>query len=98
MHGLQLFVTQTPTTGTVGGIDRSLSPNAFWRNKTASVTMSGTTMNMTTNAPTPFLNAMNGLAIATTRGSDRPDLMYVGRCGHVWSLSGEPPAHPAYHG
>jgi hypothetical protein len=30
--GLKLLIAKTPTSGTVGGIDRSLSSNAWWRN------------------------------------------------------------------
>lgn len=32
LNGLQTFVSVTPTTGTVGGIDRSDSSNSWWRN------------------------------------------------------------------
>lgn len=32
INGLQAFVSTTPTTGTVGGIDRSDSANSWWRN------------------------------------------------------------------
>ena len=31
--GLDAIVSTTPTTGTVGGIDRSVAANAFWRNQ-----------------------------------------------------------------
>lgn len=72
LHGLGLFVVQANTTGTVGGIDRAT--NTFWRNQTASVTMSATTINIASTNPSGFLHALNGLAIACTRGSDRPDL------------------------
>lgn len=33
--GLQLLVADDPTTGTVGGIDRSSALNTFWRNQTS---------------------------------------------------------------
>lgn len=32
INGLQTFVAVSPTTGTVGGIDRSAADNAWWRN------------------------------------------------------------------
>jgi hypothetical protein len=43
MAGIRALVTDTPTTGTVGGIDRSLAANAWWRNSsnTAAVITSG---------------------------------------------------------
>lgn len=75
LHGLGLFVTTSPTTGVVGGIDRAT--NTFWRNQVetvdwdAAINMAGTTG---TN-PTPVLAAMNKLAIKCTRGSDKPDLI-----------------------
>lgn len=72
LHGLGLFVVQGNTSGTVGGIDRST--NTFWRNQTASITMSATTVNIASLNPSAFLAALNSLAIACTRGSDRPDL------------------------
>lgn len=72
MHGLGLFVVATPTSGVVGGIDRGT--NTFWRNVTASVSMSGTLVNLAAANPSDFLHALNQLAIAATRGSDRPDL------------------------
>ena len=80
MHGLGLFIVATPTTGTVGGIDRST--NTFWRNKTASVTMSATTMNLAAVNPSTFLAALNSLAIACTRASDRPDLYVADGTGY----------------
>jgi len=72
MHGLGLFVVNDPTTGTVGGIARA--SNTFWRNQVVSVTMSATTINIASANPSPFLSALNSLAITCTRGNDRPDL------------------------
>lgn len=72
LHGLGLFVIASPTTGVVGGIDRA--GNTFWRNKTASVTMSGPVVNLASTNPSQFLAQLNSLAISCTRGSDRPDL------------------------
>ena len=72
MHGLGLFVVNDPSTGTVGGISRA--SNTFWRNQVVSVTMSATTINIASASPSPFLSAVNQLAIACTRGTDHPDL------------------------
>lgn len=74
LGGLGLMVVASPGTGTVGGIDRLA--NTFWRNQTATATMSGAggAINIATNSPSSFLTAMNTLSIACTRGMDRPDL------------------------
>ena len=47
LTGLQAIVADDPTTGTVGGIDRSDSTNVFWRNQT-----SGDVANIDTTAAT----------------------------------------------
>jgi len=39
--GLQHLVADTPTTGTVGGINRATSTNSFWRNVTFDATTDG---------------------------------------------------------
>ena len=69
--GLQHLVADAPTTGTVGGIDRST--NTWWRNQyydfsDASVTASSTTIT----------HAMNLVYLRCTRGSDSPDLIPAG--------------------
>jgi len=71
ISGLGLFVVQANTTGTVGGIDRAA--NTFWRNQTGSVSLS-TFPNLASTNPSVYLHQLNLLAIACTRGSDRPDL------------------------
>jgi hypothetical protein len=80
MHGLGLFVVAAPSTGTVGGIDRAA--NTFWRNQTGTVAMA-TAANIATANPTPFLIAVNQLAIACTRGTDRPDLWLADSIGYT---------------
>lgn len=77
MHGLGLFVVSSPTTGTVGGIDRA--GNTFWRNQTATVTQGA--INIAATNPTSYLAAVNSLSISCTRGIDRPDL-YVADALH----------------
>lgn len=65
--GLQLLVADTPTSGTVGGIDRSTY--TFWRNYT-----SGDVANLDTTYST--LEAAMRLAwLNLTRGGDKPDLI-----------------------
>lgn len=80
LHGLQLFVVQANTTGIIGGIDRA--SNTFWRNVTASTTMSATVINIASVNPSQFLSALNTLAINTTRGTDRPDLFVADAIGY----------------
>jgi hypothetical protein len=80
LHGLNLLVPVDPTTGTVGGIDRSL--NSFWQSQLASVDFDAA-INIAATAPSAFLSAMNSLAIATTRGTDRPDLWLFDAIGYT---------------
>jgi uncharacterized protein YdbL (DUF1318 family) len=63
LTGLQALVSDAPTTGTVGGIDRA--SNEFWRNvaKTSAVTAEN------------IYAAMNEVYMACSRGSDRPDII-----------------------
>lgn len=63
LTGLQALVSDAPTTGTVGGIDRAT--NEFWRNqaKTSAVTAEN------------IYAAMNEVYLACSRGSDRPDII-----------------------
>lgn len=63
--GLQLLVSKTPTTGTVGGIDRATWQ--FWRNK---ATVSGTAADATN-----IQSRMNAMALSLVRGTDKPDLI-----------------------
>lgn len=67
--GLQLLVASSPTSGTVGGIDRSQW--AFWRNLVYSAITNG-------GAPTSSANIlqyMNSLWVQLVRGRDMPDLI-----------------------
>lgn len=63
LTGLQALVSDAPTTGKVGGIDRA--SNEFWRNqaKTSAVTSEN------------IYAAMNEVYMACSRGSDRPDII-----------------------
>lgn len=67
--GLQLLVAQSPTSGTVGGIDRSQW--AFWRNLVYSATTNGGAPASTAT----ILQYMNALWVQLVRGRDQPDLI-----------------------
>lgn len=67
--GLAAAVSATPTSGTYGGIDRATW--AFWRNQIVSASGDiGAAL-----SPSTILQAMNRLALATARGTDRVDLI-----------------------
>lgn len=63
--GLQLLVSKTPTSGTVGGIDRALW--SFWQNK---ATVSGTAASASN-----IQDRMNAMSLQLVRGTDRTDLI-----------------------
>jgi hypothetical protein len=69
--GLQLLVADTPTSGTVGGINRATSTNAFWRNISYDASTDGGT------AATSALiqGYMNTVYVQLVRGTDKPDLL-----------------------
>lgn len=65
--GLALLVSSTPTTGTVGGINRALFP--FWRNRQTAGTNTGTAFNQLRGAMrTSYNNCSKGAA------EDHPEL------------------------
>ena len=68
--GLRAAVSTTPTSGTYGGFDRSVSSNAFWRNQ--STTFSG--LSLTAGSDT-IQAAMNNLYLKQVRGNDQVDLI-----------------------
>lgn len=69
--GLDSLVSLAPTSGVVGGIDRSVAGNAYWRNNVAT----GLTTTTTTGT---ILNQMELLYRASIRNGGRPDLMLAG--------------------
>ncbi len=69
LTGLQAIVADDPTTGTVGGIDRSDSLNTFWRNQT-----SGDVAGIDTTAAT-LRTEMQAMWLETKRGRDTVDLI-----------------------
>lgn len=78
--GLQLLVSATPTTGTVGGIDRSTTVGSFFRNKKFGAVADG-------GAPATSANIqsyMNRLYIQLVRQADKPDLIVADN--NYWRL------------
>lgn len=69
--GLQLLVADDPTTGTVGGINRATSGNAFWRNKNFDISVSGSGAASATN----IQGYMQTLWLRLRRQTDRPNLI-----------------------
>lgn len=69
--GLQLLVSQTPTSGVVGGIDRSTTVGSFWRNRAFSALTNGGAAATAAN----IQDYMNRLWVQLVRGSDAPDLI-----------------------
>lgn len=69
--GLDALVSLTPTLGTVGGIDRSVAANAYWRNQVAT----GLTVTTTTGT---ILNGLETMYRQCMKNGGRPDLMIAG--------------------
>lgn len=67
LTGLQAIIADDPTTGTVGGIDRSDALNAFWRNQTSGDATLTTAANVRTE--------MQAMWLETARGKDTVDLI-----------------------
>lgn len=69
--GLDALVSLTPTSGVVGGIDRSVAANAYWRNNVA------TSLTTTTSTGT-ILNQMEVMWRQCMRNGGRPNLIIAG--------------------
>lgn len=69
--GLDLIVSTTPSTTTVGGIDASLSQNAYWRNQVNTGISTGTAGVLTAAMEKTWRDCM-------TVGGMAPDMIYVG--------------------
>ena len=69
MNGLAALIATSPTSGTVGGIDRSVWQ--FWRN----AAFSGVTNGGATVSSANIQSYMNRLAIQLIRGNDSPNLI-----------------------
>ena len=77
LGGLQLLVADVPTTGTVGGIDRSAAANVFWRNQTSGdIAFTGANPDPSLAADRATLRTeMNALWLECKRGTDTVDLI-----------------------
>lgn len=69
--GLALLVANNPTTGVVGGFDRSTSVASFWRNKKFSCATDGGTAASAANIAFYMQTVWSSLV----RGADKPDLI-----------------------
>ncbi|MDP9144077.1 MAG: phage major capsid protein [Actinomycetota bacterium] len=69
MGGLQLLVADSPSTGTVGGINRATY--SFWRNFSYDATTDGGAAATSAN----MQSYMNRVYLAVSRGRDHPDLI-----------------------
>ncbi|NBW10906.1 MAG: phage major capsid protein [Caulobacteraceae bacterium] len=69
--GLQLLVSGTPSTGTVGGIDASTTIGSFWRNIAFSSATDGGAAATSAN----IQSYMNRTALQIVRGTDSADLI-----------------------
>ena len=67
--GLKLLLSTSPTSGTVGGINRALWP--FWQNKAWSALTNGGAALSSANVQ----SNMNSLYLQLVRGTDKPDLI-----------------------
>jgi hypothetical protein len=67
LTGVLAQISKTPTTGTVGGINRATATNAFWRNK---ATDTGADPSSTT-----IQGIMNTMWYQLVRGADRPKIL-----------------------
>ena len=65
--GLRYLVSDTPSSGTVGGIDPSDNDNKFWRNFKGSVTY----------ATDKIVSKFNEAVLKTTRNNDAPKAIFV---------------------
>jgi hypothetical protein len=78
--GLALLVSKTPSTGVVGGIDRSTTVGSFWRNIAFSAVTNGGAAATAAN----IQSYMNQLYVQLVRGADKPDLLVADN--NYWRL------------
>ena len=72
--GLKLLVADSPTTGTVGNINRATAANSWWRNQSASAELTSSNI----------VGQMDLLYLACSRGTDKPDLIVADN--HMYTL------------
>lgn len=75
--GLKLIVSKTPTSGSVGGIDRSTSGGAFYRNFKFATATDAPASGVATNVGN-IKDYLTYCIINTTRGVDRVKLLLMG--------------------
>lgn len=78
--GLQLLVSSSPTSGVVGGIDRSAW--TFWQNQKWSAGTNGNTV----LSATSILSQMDALWVQLVRGRDFPDLIVADNVSYRYYL------------
>ena len=71
IEGLDFLISTTPTSGTVGGIDRSVSANSWWRNQVATGITSATTTGT-------ILDVMETQWRNCTKNGGRPNYIMAG--------------------
>src|SRR3990172_1178878 len=71
--GMQHLIADDPTTGTVGGIDASVSTNSWWRNYVFDFSVNSLTPGTAT-----ILTALNTSFLNTNRGTEKVDLVLGG--------------------
>jgi hypothetical protein len=79
--GLQLLVAATPTSGVVGGIDRSQW--TFWQNQAWSAATNGNTV----LGSATILSQMDALWVQLVRGRDYPDLIIADNVAYRYYLN-----------
>lgn len=79
--GLQLLVASSPTSGVVGGIDRSQW--SFWQNQAWSATTNGST----TLSSASIIQQMDALWVLLVRGRDYPDLIVADNTTYRYYLN-----------
>jgi hypothetical protein len=79
--GLQLLVSATPTSGTVGGIDRSVW--TFWQNQAWSAATNG----LAVLSSSTILQQMDSLWVQLIRGRDYPDLIITDNVMYKYYLN-----------
>ena len=80
MSGLQALVSTTPTSGTVGGIDRATW--SFWQNKKFSAVTDGGGAMTAANVQ----DYMNRLAVQLIRNADAPDMILADNTSYTYYL------------
>lgn len=78
--GLQLLISQTPSTGVIGGIDASTTIGTFWRNIAFSSATNGGAAATSAN----IQSYMNRIYVQLVRGVDKPDLIVADN--NYWRL------------